>query len=231
MSNPLEQLAADRSSAFENKDPCAGLCTLASLDDSGWPDARTLVLRNLDGELAVFVNATSPKFTHLDRVSVVIWLPTVNVQYRLRCDTTPVPAAIVADSWQLRPDPPKRMDWLYTTRQAQSTPISSREMLLEMLSSLDLPEPLVAPDTARGLYLHPEQIDRLDLGMENGVHDRRRLPAGQSRWLDRGSPGPLIQISASAVTMPIRFLKQVCLATSTKPSMKAASASSLRTAA
>ncbi len=181
MSNPLQRLAEDRRIAFEQKDPCAGLCTLANLDPSGWPEARTLVLRDLEGELAVFVNATSPKFEHLARVSVVIWLPTVNVQYRLRCTTSEVPATLVAQSWQLRPDPPKRMDWLYTLKQGQSTAVEHREALLETLAGLELPEPLVAPDTAQGLYLLPEQIDRLDLGMENGVHDRRRYR--------RGNPG------------------------------------------
>lgn len=185
MTNPLEQLAGDRRRAFELKDPCAGLCTLASLDAGGWPDARTLVLRSLEDQLAVFVNATSPKFAHLDRVSVVVWLPSVNVQYRLRCTTGTVPQALVAESWQLRPDPPKRMDWLYTLTQGQSTPIASRDSLLASLADLDLPEPLIAPETARGFYLNPEQIDRLDLSMENGVHDRRRYrPGNPGGWTE-----------------------------------------------
>ena len=34
MSDPLEQLAQERSRAFAEKGPCAGLCTLASLDDA-----------------------------------------------------------------------------------------------------------------------------------------------------------------------------------------------------
>ena len=181
MTDPLEKLAEDRRVAFERDDPCAGLCTLANLDPSGWPEARTLVLRDLDGDLAVFVNATSPKFEHLARVSVVVWLPTVNVQYRLRCATSAVPRDLVAQSWQLRPDPPKRMDWLYTLKQGQSSAVEHREALLVALADLQLPEPLAAPDTARGLYLEPEQIDRLDLKMENGVHDRRRYR--------RGNPG------------------------------------------
>lgn len=185
MSDPLKQLAADRRLAFERQDPCAGLCTLASLDDAGWPEARTLVLRELDERIAVFVNATSPKFPHLDRVTIVVWLPTVNVQYRLRCTTEPVPAQVVAESWLQRPDAPKRMDWLYTQRQGQSTPVTDRDSLLATLAGLDLPEPLTAPDTARGLFLNPEQVDRLDLGMDNGVHDRRRYrPGNPGGWIE-----------------------------------------------
>ena len=185
MTDPLGQLSEDRRLARERQDPCAALCTLASLSDAGWPDARTLVLRDMQDQLAVFVNATSPKFAHLERVSVVVWLPSLNVQYRLRCTTSPVPGALVAESWQLRPDPPKRMDWLYTLHQGQSTPIASRDALLETLAGLMLPDPLVAPETARGFYLNPEQIDRLDLGMENGVHDRRRyLPGNPGGWIE-----------------------------------------------
>ena len=182
MTDPLHRLAADRALARERRDPCAGLCTLSNLGEDGWPEARTVVLRDLDDRLAVFVNATSPKFAHLEQVSLVVWLPTLNVQYRLRCRTEPVPGALVAESWQLRPEPPKHMDWLYTLRHLQSSPIESRAMLLETIDSLDLPEPLTAPETARGLYLLPELVDRLDLGMENGIHDRRRYRLGNPTW-------------------------------------------------
>lgn len=182
MTDPLALLAADRALARERQDPCAALCTLANVDANGLPQARTLVLRDVAGRLAIFVNATSPKFEHLDRVSVVVWLPTLNVQYRLTCGTEPVPATLVAESWQLRPDAPKRLDWLYTRRHAQGAVIGSRERLLEVLASLPLPEPLVAPDTARGLFLLPESIERLDLSQENGVHDRRRYTPGNPSW-------------------------------------------------
>ncbi len=182
MIDPLGRLAADRRLARERQDPCAALCTLGNLGADGWPETRTLVLRDLEDRLAVFVNATSPKFTQLDRVSLVVWLPSLNVQYRLRCETEPVPRELVADSWQLRPEPPKHMDWLYTLARPQSSPIESRERLLEELASLSLPEPLTAPDTARGFYLLPQVIDRLDLGMENGIHDRRRYLPGNPSW-------------------------------------------------
>lgn len=182
--DPLARLQAERSLARSREDPCANLCTLANVDADGLPQARTVILRDLENRLAVFVNATSPKFAQLENgpLSIVIWLPSLNVQYRLAATTEPVPAALVAGSWQLRPDPPKRMDWLYTTRQAQSSPIASREALLDLLTGLELPEILSAPDTARGLYLQPSMIERLDLNQENGVHDRRRWVAGNPTW-------------------------------------------------
>lgn len=182
--DPLAQLAADRTLARERQDPCAGLCTVANIDADGLPQARTLVLRDMEERLAIFVNATSPKFEHLNIVSVVVWLPSVNVQYRLSCTTSAVHQSLVAESWQLRPDPPKRMDWLYARVQAQSSTIESREILLARLNDLPLPEPLEAPDSARGLYLNPTLIDRLDLGQENGVHDRRRYRPGNPGWVE-----------------------------------------------
>lgn len=182
MKDPLALLAADRALARERRDPCAALCTLANVDAGGLPQARTLVLRDVADRLAVFVNATSPKFQHMNHVVAVVWLPTVNVQYRLTCRTEPVPAALIAESWQLRPDAPKRLDWLYTRGRAQGSPVGSREALLECLGSLSLPEPLTAPETARGFFLVPEQVERLDLNQENGVHDRRRYTRGNPTW-------------------------------------------------
>ena len=175
--DPMETLQADRVLARSRQDPCADLCTLATVDTAGQPQARMLVLRDVEETLAVFVNATSPKWEtlHDDPVSVLVWLPTVKVQYRLTCTTSSIPDQIVRSSWQLRPDPPKRMDWYYTLHQPQSSEVKSRDDLIAHLGALDLSEPLDAPDTARGLFLHTETVDRLDLGMSDGVHDRRRF--------------------------------------------------------
>ncbi len=180
--DPLAMLAHDRARAREQQDSGASVCTLANVDADGLPQARTLVLRELGSRLAVFVNATSPKFHHLNPAAVVVWLPSLNVQYRLACTLEPVPRELVAESWLLRPDPPKRMDWFYTRLQAQSTVVAGREALLAALAAMTLPEPLTAPDTARGFYLQPTVIERLDLSRENGIHDRRRYTGGRPEW-------------------------------------------------
>ena len=184
MTDPLARLAEDRARAREYEDPSAGVCTVANLDHDGMPQARILVLRELESRLAIFVNATSPKFQHLSRVAVVVWLPSVNVQYRLTCTTEPVPRALVAESWLLRPEPPKRMDWFYTRVQPQSTPVPDRQHLLAHLAAMDLPEPLTAPESARGFYLLPSLVERLDLSQENGIHDRRRYTLGNPDWIE-----------------------------------------------
>lgn len=182
--SPLELLAADRAAARAADDPCAGLCTLATVDAAGHPKARMLVLRDVEGRLAVFCNETSPKWQELElsaSLAAVVWLPSLQVQYRLQCDTRPVARSLVHESWQLRPEAPKRLDWFYTRVQPQSSPIASREVLLAELGRLTLREPLKAPRTAAGVFLEPFLVERLDLNGD-GVHDRRQFQRRPDGW-------------------------------------------------
>ena len=59
--NPLRRLREDRIRARGLNDPYAELCALATVDSGRNPQVRTLVLRDLDDRLAVFVNASSPR--------------------------------------------------------------------------------------------------------------------------------------------------------------------------
>ena len=181
--DPLEQLFDDRKRARAAEDAFANLCAFATVDREGAPQVRTLVLRDVEERLAVFVNESSPKWKELTRPMVLIFLATLKVQYRMRCGTEPVPEQIVRDSWQLRPEAPKRMDWFYRQR-AQSSEIASRELLLDELDTLTPPEPLIAPESAKGLFLVPEEIERLDLNQPNGVHDRRRWVYTDGEWVE-----------------------------------------------
>ena len=155
---------------------------MATVDDRGAPQLRTLVLRQLEERLALFVNATSPKWQELTSsptLAVVVWLHSLQRQWRLQVRTEPVPGQLVAQSWQQRPHRPKQLDWYYNRRQPQSRPVRDREALLGALDDLELPQPLTAPPEARGLYLNPLTVERLDLDTPEGVHDRRRF-----EWLD-----------------------------------------------
>jgi pyridoxamine 5'-phosphate oxidase len=185
--DPLELLRTDRARATAAADPCASLCTLATVDDAGNPAARTVVLRDLEGEFAVFCNRTSPKWRQLDgsnAVAVVVWLPTLQVQYRVTCRTRSMPDAVVHASWALRPEPAKRLDWFYHPQQPQGSAIGDRHLLVEGLAALELPEPLTAPATAGGYYLLPFEVDRLDLMQPDGIHDRRRFVLEAGTWTE-----------------------------------------------
>ena len=182
--NPLRRLREDRARARELNDPYAELCALATVDAHRNPQVRTLVLRDLGERLAVFVNATSPKWPSMDRVAAVLFLASLDIQYRLQCRTEPVAAETVQASWQLRPEIPKRLDWLYEER-PQSSVLASREQLLAELAAVPLPRPLVAPDSACGLYLVPEEVERLDVNHDSGVHDRRRWTRTEGEWREQ----------------------------------------------
>ncbi len=180
---PLELFDADRARARDAGDPMAHICTVANIDDQGRAQQRTLVLREVDGVLAIFINASSPKWSTLQAgFSLHTFWPSVNVQYRMQVDVQAVAADIVSSSWHLRPDMPKRMDWFYQHHGAQSSPIESRELLLSRLAALDLPQPLQAPENASGLLLMPQQIERLDLTQPDGVHDRQLFQLGADGW-------------------------------------------------
>ena len=155
--------------------------------DGAAPEARVLVLRDLEpvsGEaapLGLFMNRNSPKYREIQNsatVAIVVYLPSLAVQYRMRCALEPLPASLVHDSWRLRPSIPKRMDWLYQ-KHPQSTSVVSRRDLLDLL---DGPEPETAPDSAIGFRLAAKVVERLDLNAPGGVHDRRRYFLDGARW-------------------------------------------------
>ena len=178
--DPVALLQADRTEARDQGDAMANLCVLATTS-AGEPEARTLVLRDVEGRLGLFFNASSPKARQIARsatVAVLVYLPSLSRQYRIRTTLEAIPAHIVGANWKLRPDVPKKMDWLYGYR-PQSSVIASREALLNALGST-VPEH--APESAIGYYLAPLAVERLDLAQDNGVHDRRRYVRRGAYW-------------------------------------------------
>ena len=168
MQDPLALLRSDRARAREARDPWANLCVLATVDVDNTPQARVVVLRDIEQRLAVFVNGTSPKCAELRRSehqAVLLYLSSLAIQYRLRVALEPVPSATVHASWLERPRIPKVMDWLYEYVQAQSTPLESRQHLLDHYRNVDerLPANVTAPSNAVGFYLSIDRIDRLEL--------------------------------------------------------------------
>lgn len=184
-------LRADRAAARAQDDPHANLCVLASVA-GGEPQVRTLVLRDVDAppmaavpdsssRLGIFVNRHSPKhgeFAQSQGVAVLVYLPSLGVQYRLRCALKAIPQAIVHANWQLRPPTPKRLDWLYA-QHPQGSVVESRRKLEALLDS---PLPEAAPNSAVGYYLAPNTVDRLHLNQPNGLHDRRRYERRDGVW-------------------------------------------------
>ena len=206
--DPLGRLHKDRRQARQRQDPWAELCIVATVTASGEPSARVLVVRELDlgtettspsapqsddrhagtanPALGIFVNASSPKveeFSHTSTVAVLIYLPSVMVQYRLRCTLNTIDPVVVREAWKMRPEVSKRMDWLYETH-PQSTEVASRRTLLDAVSFESRGQPLLAPESAVGYLFQPVEVERLDLGRGDAPHDRRRYSARECDWVE-----------------------------------------------
>ena len=182
MNNPIELFAVDRSRARESGDPLVDRCFVSSVDALGNPQVRTLVLRDIDGGLAIFCNASSCKvaeFKNSESISVLVYWPSINVQYRLGVHVSPLNHETVKSHWHLKPPITKKIDWIYENH-AQSSEIASRERLLQAISEMGIPSD--APPKAIGLRFQPVLVERLNLDTDEGIHDRRRYALVDGIW-------------------------------------------------
>jgi len=168
--DPLEKFTADRQAAREKSDDWAALCTLGTVNAEGDAEQRTLVLRWHESRLALFFSAAAPKWSELKArptCSLQVYLPSIQVQYRIRAGWEIIDPQQVSASWTLRPDVPKKLDWLYM-QHPQSSPIDRNKLLSHLAE--DTPVPEQAPDTAMGVFVNPVRYERLKLS--SGVHER-----------------------------------------------------------
>ena len=101
MNKPIEKFQADRARARDAGDPMAAVCVLATVDEDGRPEARTLVLRQVEDDLALFMHTSSPKWQQLQHGgSINTYWPSVEIQYRMHFTTLPIDHAVVAARWQ-----------------------------------------------------------------------------------------------------------------------------------
>jgi len=168
--DPLARFALDRSAARNLDDGWAALCTLGTVNAQGDAEQRTLVLREHQSRLALFFSAHAPKWQELQArptCSLQVYMPSIQVQYRIRAGWEIIAPKEVHESWLLRPDVPKKLDWIYE-RHAQSSPIDRNELLLELGEGQEVPDR--APASAMGVCLDPVRLERLQL--TGHVHER-----------------------------------------------------------
>ena len=183
MNDPIELFGLDRSRARELGDPLVDRCFVSSVDADGNPQARTLVLRDIDGEHALFCNATSRKveeFRNSKSIAVLVFWPSIQIQYRLSVHVSSLNHEIVRSHWQLKPPITKRLDWFYENH-PQSSEIASRDCLLRAISDMD--DVTDAPPSTMGLRFQPVLVERLALDTDEGIHDRRRYALVDGNWI------------------------------------------------
>ncbi|MCY4093934.1 MAG: pyridoxamine 5'-phosphate oxidase family protein [Gammaproteobacteria bacterium] len=181
--DPLILLSHDRSEARRANDPLVDRCVLGTVDRNGHAALRTLVLREIDDRLALFYNRTSTKHVELmdqrHHGSLLIYLPSVGVQYRFESRFEDIPREVIEEHWQLKPDVAKRMDSIYE-RHPQSTIIDDFAAF-ETLFAATVP-PRKSPRNGCGVYVVVEVAERLELRTDPQMHDRRIYKREGNDW-------------------------------------------------
>jgi pyridoxamine 5'-phosphate oxidase len=186
MNDPLLLLADDRIRARDTNDPWANLCVLSTIDAHNNPQARVVILRDLERRFAIFTNATSPKHHELAlsrRHTVLVYFASLGVQHRLTVLLEPVAAAIMHKNWAERPRVAKVMDWFYERYRPQTSEVGSRDELMDHFADLDrqLPNDVSAPASAVGFFLNVEAAERLELATDR-PHARVRYRRSGAGW-------------------------------------------------
>lgn len=181
--DPLELLDEDRAKARQANDPLVNRCVLGTVDRNGQVALRTLVLREIDDRLALFYNRTSSKHIELMndgyRGSLLIFLPSIGVQYRIKSRFEEISESVMERHWQLKPDAAKRMDSIYQVY-PQSSRINNRYEF-EGIFSITIP-PREAPRNGIGVFVVPESIERLELRTDPQMHDRKVFVLEDDDW-------------------------------------------------
>ena len=181
--NPVELFKLDQQTARNQKDPYASLCVISTISKEMLPQSRTLVLRQVEGSLAIFRNKSSPKWEELKNgVALQTYWASTQVQYRMSVSTKPIDKEIINQSWQLRPEIPKKMDWIYQSRFPQSSKVTSLDQIRSETRKFTEVEKLTATENATGLILTPQKIERLSLDTPDGIHDRKLFILTKEGW-------------------------------------------------
>lgn len=181
--DPLRILSVDRAKAANLLDPLRDRCFLATVNDVGSPEVRTLVLRDVSGRMGIFVNGSSPKCQQIGNsstVAILMYFESIGVQYRIQTKLSPIDSDLVHEMWQERPDVSKKLDYWYETF-PQSSLLKKREQFLYLLE--ETPVPSNAPMTAKGYYFEPiHRIERLSLDQSDGLHIRTLFESAGKSW-------------------------------------------------
>lgn len=189
----IEQLQTDQAAANAQQDPNANVCFFATVDATGSPQVRTLVLRHISkAAITLFINTSSPKWQQLlsqPRCQALLWYPSLQIQYRLSGTAEALASDAIQDNWQKRPLRAKVLDYFYDHSAAQSSRITSRVAFLAQFQALSqrlAPADLKPSSAAIGLSVQLDQIERLDLSQNDLPHERTVFERSENGWTLHG---------------------------------------------
>ncbi|MEX1164030.1 MAG: pyridoxamine 5'-phosphate oxidase [Nitriliruptor sp.] len=191
-SDPLSEVRrwVDEAIAAGVHEPTA--CTLATVDAAGVPDARVVLVREVDDRgLTWFTSLASSKGRQLaDRpvAAVVLFWPDLERQVRVRGRVEDVPAAVSDAYFASRPRPSQVSAWA----SSQSEPVADRATLEAAAAAAEERfadgAPVPRPASWGGQLLRPDEVE-LWQGRQARLHDRLRWTRTAEGWqLDRLQP-------------------------------------------
>jgi pyridoxamine 5'-phosphate oxidase len=188
--DPIVEIIAAREEARQRHDPHVDVCFLATVTAEGRPEVRAISLRNIDTKgFGLLLNTTSPKWQQLSAswqgCLHMLW-STVRRQYRVYGRLDPMEPERLRSYWDRKGLGSRLLEHYYEAYHPQSQPIPSRAHLLQGIETLKLRYPdkdaVPIPDTLRGVYLYPTEIDVWHGSPEDRLHDRRLFTRTEAGW-------------------------------------------------
>ncbi|MFQ5874084.1 MAG: pyridoxine 5'-phosphate oxidase C-terminal domain-containing protein [Dehalococcoidia bacterium] len=192
MTDPLEEIVAERERAREKDDPNTRVCFLATVTAEGHPTVRTLVLRDIHPQgIELLISSASPKWRQLqssNSYELLLFWPTIMRQYRIRGVIEPMEEEAIQRYWDRKSLGSRLLELYYPTFEAQSTSVPSREHMLRGIESLRKRYPeaeeVPRPDTLKGIYLVPHSVETWHGGKDR-LHDRRLYTRTDKGWMEK----------------------------------------------
>lgn len=181
--NPLVEARRWFDLAIGSSQPQPDTMSLATVDASGRPSVRAVLLKGLDHGFVFFTNYDSHKGRELMATGVgAISITWVLLHRQIRAEG-PVVKTSTEESdvyWNSRP----RGAQLAAAASDQSTPISGRAELASKIAALEVTvgeEPVPRPTHWGGFRLVPERVE-LWQGRRNRMHDRALYTRENGAW-------------------------------------------------
>ncbi len=171
----------ERARATDLPEPTAGI--LATVGTSGWPSARTVLLKQLDDAGAVFyTNRNSRKGQDLaenPRASLCFHFQPLYEQVEIRGVVAGISDREADRYWETRP----RMSQIGGWASHQSEPLATRKELEARVAELEerFPERVPRPPHWSGYRIIPSSIELWSAG-DGRLHERERYELRSEGW-------------------------------------------------
>lgn len=160
----------------------ANAACLCTVDSSGCPDGRTLLIKGVEDDgLLFYTNYRSRKGEQLEgcpKATLVVWWPSLRRQIRVSGIVERVTADESDEYFASRPRESRLGAWA----SLQSTPIDGRAVLQRRLAEYEreFPEEIPRPEYWGGYRLRPERFEFWQ-GRDSRLHDRFEYKKGEGR--------------------------------------------------